>query len=542
MGNIGDYGETRKNFRWNVPDDFNFGRDVVDRYAKDRTKLAFFYEDEDGNKAKYTFWEVSRISNRVGNVLRSLGVKKGDPVLVLLQNVPEWYFTMVAGNKIGAIVIPCSDQLRPKDLVYRALHSGASTIVSWDAKTAEVDAIRKECPALVNFLCVGRKRDGWRSFTDETSNASPELEVEPCRANEPALVYYTSGTTGNPKAVMHSHFYTGAHWVTGKYWIDLKPTDLLWCIAGTGWAKAAWSVLFGPWNNGAATLLLNAPFHAKRGLAWLAGYEVTVLCAPPTAYRAFVKEDLGVHRLPSLRHCVGAGEPLNPEVIKTWKDALGITIHDGYGQTETINLVANFPGMPVKPGSMGLPVPGHEVAVIDEKGNEAPAGEIGEIAVKGRPPALFMGYWKDEGKTKECFRGDWYLTGDRAYRDGDGYFFFVGRGDDVIISSGYRIGPFEVESALLEHPAVVESAVVSSPDDLRGEIVKAYVVLRAGYEPGDALKKELQEHVKKVTAPYKYPRDIAFVTELPKTTSGKIRRIELRAEEWKKKQGTPFSP
>jgi len=532
MGNIGNYVETRRAFRWNVPDDFNFGRDVVDRYAADRTKLAFFYDDAKGDKAKYTFWEVSRISNRVGNALRALGVRKGDPVLVLLQNVPEWYFAVVAGIKIGALVIPCSDQLRPRDLVYRARHSGARTVISWDAKAPEVDEIRGECPDLVNFLCVGERRDGWLSFAEETAKASPDLAIEPCRAADPALVYYTSGTTGNPKAVMHSHFYTGAHWVTGKYWIDLKSTDLLWCIAGTGWAKAAWSVLFGPWANGAATLLVNAPFDAKRAFSLLAEYEVTALCAPPTAYRAFVKEELGRVRLPALRHCVGAGEPLNPEVIRTWQEAFGLTIHDGYGQTETINLVANYPGVPVKPGSMGLPVPGHDVAVIDETGTEQPPGEIGEIAVKGRPPALFLGYWKDEEKTQEVFRGEWYLTGDRAFRDRDGYFFFVGRGDDVIISSGYRIGPFEVESALLEHPGVAESAVVSSPDGLRGEIVKAYVVLRGGFEPSEALKHELQAHVKKVTAPYKYPRDIAFVRELPKTSSGKIRRVELRAQEW----------
>ncbi|MBP2674927.1 MAG: Acyl-coenzyme synthetase/AMP-(fatty) acid ligase, partial [Deltaproteobacteria bacterium] len=283
-----------------------------------------------------------------------------------------------------------------------------------------------------------------------------------------------------------------------------------------------------------ATILYNAPFDAKKGLELLERYEITVLCAPPTAYRAFVKEDLSRYDLSRLRHCVGAGEPLNPEVIKTWKEAYGLTIHDGYGQTETINLVANYPGIPVKPGSMGLPTPGHDVAVIDDKGTEVPPGEIGEIAVKGRPPSIFLGYWKDEEKTRECFRGEWYMTGDRAYRDQDGYFFFVGRGDDLIISAGYRIGPFEVESALLEHPAVVESAVVSSPDELRGEIVKAYVVLRKGYEASDALKKELQDHVKKVTAPYKYPRDIVFAKELPKTSSGKIRRVELRNAEWKR--------
>ncbi len=534
MKGIADYQDTRKSFRFNVPDDFNFGRDVVDRYAADASRVAFHYEDGGGATGTFTFRDVSRTANRVANVLRGLGVGQGEPMLILLQNVPEWYFAMVAGNKLGALVIPCSDQLRPKDLIYRANHSGARTIVSWDAKTAEVDQIRKECPGLVNFLCVGETRPGWLPFAEEIAKAPETFTYDATRSADPALVYYTSGTTGNPKAVMHSHFYTGAHWVTGKYWIDLAPTDLFWCIAGTGWAKAAWSVLYGPWNCGATTILYNAPFDAKKGLAFLQRRRVTVLCAPPTAYRAFVKEDLSQYDLSALRHCVGAGEPLNPEVIKTWKDAYGLTIHDGYGQTESINLVANYPGVPVKPGSMGLATPGHEVAVIDEQGREVAPMEIGEIAVKGRPRSLFMGYWKDEDKTKECFRGDWYMTGDRAYRDQDGYFFFVGRADDVIISAGYRIGPFEVESALLEHPAVVESAVVSSPDELRGEIVKAFVVLRAGFAGSAELKKELQDHVKKVTAPYKYPREIAFVTSLPKTTSGKIRRVDLRNQEWKR--------
>jgi len=534
MGNIGNYEETRKNFQWNIPENFNFGRDVVDRFAQDRTKIAFFYEDAKGRKARYSFWEVSRMSNRVGNVLRGLGVRQGDPILVLLQNVPEWFFTVVAGNKISALVIPCSDQLRPKDLVYRALHSGARTIISWDAKTAEVNEIRGSCPDLVNFICVGEKQEGWLSFEEEVARASTQLDIVDNKSSDPALVYYTSGTTGNPKAVMHSHFYTGAHLVTGKYWLDLQPTDLIWCIAGTGWGKAAWSVLYGPWINGAAALVVNAPFDPKRALSLIEEYEISVLCAPPTAYRTFVKEYLDKYKVPYLRHCVSAGEPLNPEVIETWKTAFGLTIHDGYGQTESINIVANFNGMLVKPGSMGLPVPGHYVSVIDEEGNEEITGVVGEIAVKNPPPCMFLEYWKDEKMTKESFRGDWYLTGDRAYKDEDGYIFFVGRSDDVIISSGYRIGPFEVESALIEHPSVMESAVVSAPDSIRGEIVKAYVVLRQGYAPTEILKKELQAHVKSVTAPYKYPRDIVFVEDLPKTSSGKIRRVELRNRERKK--------
>ena len=535
MGNIGNYEETRKNFEWGIPENFNFGRDVVDRYAQDRTKLAIFYEDAKGNKARYSFWEVSRMSNRVGNVLREHGVRPGDPILVLLQNVPEWFFTVVACNKIGAIVIPCSDQLRPKDLAYRALHSGARTIISWDAKTPEVNEIRGSCPDLVNCICVGEKQEGWLSFDEETAKASTKLDIVDNKSCDPALVYYTSGTVGNPKAVLHSHFYTGAHWVTGKYFLDLQPTDLIWCIAGTGWAKAAWSVLFGPWNIGAATLIVNAPFDPKRALSLVEEYEINVLCAPPTAYRTFVKEYLEKYKVPYLRHCVSAGEPLNPEVIEKWNEAFGLTIHDGYGQSESIVLAANYPGIPVKPGSMGLPAPGHYVSVIDEEGNEEAPGVVGQIAVKNPPQCMVLRYWKDDKTTQEAYLGDWYLTGDRAYKDEDGYIFFVGRNDDIIISAGYRIGPFEVESALIEHPAVMESAVVSSPDSIRGAIVKAYVVLRSGYAPTEALKKEIQAHVKSVTAPYKYPRNIVFVDELPKTSSGKIRRVELRNQEWKKK-------
>jgi acetyl-CoA synthetase/medium-chain acyl-CoA synthetase len=350
----------------------------------------------------------------------------------------------------------------------------------------------------------------------------------PTRSDEPAICVYTSGTTKDPKAVLHAHAYTFAHSYTGQYWLDLRRTDLHWTTSDTGWAKAAYGVLFGPWNHGVPIFMYGGRFDPEREMDLLAEYEVSVFCAPPTEYRLLVKQELGRWKLARLRHCTGAGEPLNPEVIHAWRDAYGLLIHDGYGQTESTLLVANLPGVPIRPGSMGRPFPGHEIAIIDDAGNRLPAGETGALAVHGRPPSLFLEYWKNPEESAACRRGEWYLTGDRAYADADGYFWFVGRADDVIISAGYRIGPFEVESALLEHPAVLESAVVAAPDAVRGAVVKAYVVLRPGTVPSAALATELQEHVKRVTAPYKYPRLVEFIDALPKTVSGKIRRVELR--------------
>ena len=342
--------------------------------------------------------------------------------------------------------------------------------------------------------------------------------------------------------MLHAHSYTFAHRYTGEYWLDLRREDLHWTTSDTGWAKAAYGVLFGPWSCGTPVLMYNGRFEPEKEMRLLERYEVSVFCAPPTEYRMLVKEDLSRFRLPHLRHCVGAGEPLNPEVIHAWKEAYGVTVHDGYGQTESILLVANLPGMQIKPGAMGKPFPGHDVRVIDPsplltkegargRSPELAAGEVGDLAVRGRPPSLFREYWKNPEESAGCVRGEWYLTGDRAYRDDDGYLWFVGRADDVIISAGYRIGPFEVESALLEHPAVLESAVVAKPHAVRGSIVKAFVCLRPGVDGNESLVRELQDHVKRVTAPYKYPREIEFVTALPKTVSGKIRRVELRDRE-----------
>ena len=354
------------------------------------------------------------------------------------------------------------------------------------------------------------------------------------------LIYFTSGTTGNPKMVRHTQSYALAHVVTAKYIQELRPTDIIWVHADTGWAKTAYGKLFGQWIVGATVMQwkMGAKFDPSFMPGMIERYGVTAFCAPPTVYRLLIGQvDLSKYDWSELRHSLSAGEPLNPEVIKAWKDATGLSIYDYYGQTETIPLISNYPCVPIREGSMGKPTPGHEIAILDDDGNAVPANEEGHIAVKMKPvnpPGVFTGYWKDENNSS--FSGDWYFTGDKAYKDDDGYFWFVGRSDDLIKSSGYRIGPFEVESALQEHPAVLENAVIGAPDELKGQIVKAFVVLNKGYEAGPALVKELQEHVKKVTAPYKYPREIEFVSDLPKTISGKIRRVELRKMEMERRK------
>ena len=517
-------------FRWAVPEEFNFGA-LVDAWATDRSRVALYWEDEAGRKERHTFWDVKQASNRCMNALASLGVGRGDPVLVMLPRVPAWQTAIVGGLKLGALVIPCTVSLRAKDIAYRARHSGARAIITGVEQVPEVEQALADVPGLTARIALGGAPTGWHDFEALLARASPTGVPARTRSDEPALCYYTSGTTRDPKAVLHTHAYPFAHRYTGEYWLDLQRTDLHWTTSDTGWAKAAYGVLFGPWMNGVPVFMFNGRFDPERELDLLARYEVSVFCAPPTEYRLLVKQDLRRRHFPRLRHCTGAGEPLNPEVIHAWHDAFGLLIHDGYGQTETILLAANLPGLPIRPGSMGKPFPGHDLRVIGEDGAELPPGEVGELALRGRPPSLFREYWKSPEETAACQRGEWYLTGDRARRDDDGYLWFVGRADDVIISAGYRIGPFEVESALLEHPAVVESAVVASPDPVRGEIVKAFVVLRPEHTPGEALVHELQEHVKRVTAPYKYPRAIEFVESLPKTVSGKIRRVELRERE-----------
>ena len=537
--NMPDYESAYNNDRLDVPEFFNFGLDVVDKWAEDRTKLALISVDSTGENFQYhSFWDLKILSNKYANALRDRGVKKGDRVFIMLPRIPEWYVVMLGLIKLGALPMPGTTLLTSKDIEYR-INTAEAVMAITDGENADkIDEAAGGCPTLQHLVVVGAGRKGWVSFEEEMAEASSVLDdPEPTRSDDPLLIYFTSGTVGYPKMVLHTQASYGiGHIITAKYWHDLTATDLMWTLSDTGWAKAAYGKLFGQWTLGAAVMQHDARgrFDAPLTLRLLEKHGVTSFCAPPTAYRMLVLEDLRKYRLDNLRHCTGAGEPLNPEVMKQWQDGTGLVIYDGYGQTETVLMVGNFRCNEVRPGSMGKPAPGFTIRVVDEQGNEMPAGEEGQIAVKvkpERPVGLFKEYWKDAEEMERSFLGDWYLTGDKAYIDEDGYFWFVGRADDVIISAGYRIGPFEVESALIEHPAVAESAVVASPDDVRGEIVKAFVILAPDYVASDELMISLQDHVRTTTAPYKYPRAVEFVTELPKTVSGKIRRVELRQRE-----------
>jgi len=547
-----DYEAERRNFHLEVPEYFNFATDVIGKWASDPNKLAMLWIGQNGEERQLTFAHFAERSSRAANAFARLGIQKGDRVLVMLPRIPEWWESVLGLMKIGAIPIPSTTLLTPKDIQYRAGVAEVAAFITDSEGAEKFDQVRSECPTVKVAILVEPNadvggREGWTSYQQVVDEASPEFTGPKTRSDDACLVYFTSGTVGYPKMVLHTHAsYPIGHTITGRYWLDLHEDDLVWNLSEMGWAKAAYSNLFGPWIMGAAMFIQDArgKFNALETLEMLHKYPITTLCAPPTAYRIMVLDEpmayLKANPPKALRYCTGAGEPLNPEVIKIWRDVTGMTIRDGYGQTETVILCANFPPLEVKPGSMGKPAPGFDVSVIDHDGGELPPNKEGDIAVRVKPQRpiwLFKEYWRNPDATSACIRGDWYITGDRAYKDEDGYFWFVGRADDVIISAGYRIGPFEVESALKEHPAVAESAVVASPDEMRGEIVKAYVILAPGYTRSPELASELQEHVKRVTAPYKYPREVEFVDGLPKTISGKIRRVELREMERKKKSG-----
>jgi len=534
-----DYSEAMQSFALPVPEFYNFGFDLIDKRAAEADKTALIYDDANtGELRNVTFADLAEASARFANVLSGLDVVPGTFAFMMIPRIPAWYEATIGCIKAGIVAMPGTNLLMPKDIEYRINKSKAEIAIVTADHAEKIEAVRDKCPTLKHLILVGAPRDGWLHFEGacaESSDTYPRTAAPATRADEMMLAYFTSGTTAFPKMVPRSHEYALAHAITARYWQDLREADVHWTVSDTGWAKFAWGMVFGQWQIGATLLLYNPGpgFDADAHLKLLAKHKVSTFCAPPTAFRAFAQLELGDFDLSSVRHSISAGEPLNPEVIKTWRDATGTTVHDGFGQTETINVVANVPAVEVRPGSMGKPVPGMPVEIVDDRGTVMPDEEVGHIAVRltePRAPGLFDGYFEDDEANQKCFHDGWYYTGDTAYRDADGYIWFVGRDDDLISSAGYRISPFEVESALIEHPAVAESAVVGKKDEMRGEIVKAYVVLSDGYQGGEALVKELQDFVKSVTAPYKYPREIEFPDALPKTISGKIRRVELREQ------------
>ena len=542
---VASYEDLCANFKIDVPEYYNFGFDVIDAWAKkDRNKLAMIWTDQKGNEKKYTFFDLMRLSNQAVNICIKYGIKKGDRVMLMLPRAPEWWIFTIALIKIGAVYCPATTMLTAKDLKYRIQAADIKMIITMAEYAERIEEIREECPTLAVRLMIDGTRDGWVSYPVELDYPAPcshKLVNLPgmrrTRSSDPLLIFFTSGTTGEPKMVVHDHAYPLGHLVTGQVWHDLHPNDLHLTISDTGWGKSAWGKLYGQWIIGACIFVydIRSRFHATEILPLLERYGITTFCCPPTIYRMLILADLDKFDLADMRHCCSAGEPLNPEVIRAWQEGTGRTIYEGYGQTETVLCIGTFPGMKCKPGSMGRPAPGWHIELHDDNGNPVGVGEEGRIAIKldPRPVGLFRGYLNNEEENCKVFQNGFYYTGDKACMDEDGYFWFIGRDDDVIKSSGYRIGPFEVESALMEHPAVQEAAVIGSPDVIRGLVVKAFITLKPGYNPSESLIKDIQKHVKRVTAPYKYPRAIEFVESLPKTISGKIKRYELREREMK---------
>jgi acetyl-CoA synthetase len=544
--NIQNYEETYRNFKIEVPEYFNFGFDVVDAWArKDRNKIAMVWTNQQGDEKFFTFRDISKRSNEIVNMMIKYKIGKGDRVLIMLHRVPEWWFMIVALIKMGVVYIPAPTMLTPKDLEYRINVSEAKMVITDVENAHKVDEIADICPSLQTKMVVDGTRDGWLSYPRELIYPAPVSSriinlkgMRKTRSSDPMVIFFSSGTTGEPKMVMHSHDYPLGHIVTARFWHDVRSNDLHFTVSDTGWAKSAWGKLLGQWVEGAAVFVYDYrnKFNATELLPIIEKYGITTFCAPPTIYRMLIMADLRKYDFSELRHCVSAGELINPEVIKAWKDATGLEIYEGYGQTETVLCIGTFPSIEPRYGSMGKPTPGWHIELHDEDGKQVKPGEEGSIAIRidPRPVGFFMEYWGNEEANANSTRGGFYYTGDRAIKDEDGYFWFVGRDDDVIKASGYRIGPFEVESAILEHQAVQEAAVIGSPDIIRGFVVKAFIVLKSGYEPSDKMARDIQEYVKSVTAPYKYPRKIEFVNELPKTISGKIKRKDLREAEMRR--------
>ncbi|MBR5542898.1 MAG: AMP-binding protein [Oscillospiraceae bacterium] len=517
-------------------ENFNFAFDLVDKLAeREPEKLAMLHIDKNKVERRITFADVKRESARCANYFKSLGIKKGDRVMLVLKRHYEFWYAMIGLNKLGAIAIPATNQLQVHDFEYRFQAAGVNTILctSDGECAAQVDEAAKTCPELINKILVGGERDGWRTFSEEYplySSHFERSEDSPC-GDDLLLMFFTSGTTGYPKIAAHSHKYPLGHFHTAKYWHNVDPDGLHFTISDTGWAKSMWGKLYGQWLCEAAIFVYDFDrFDAKEILPMFARHNITTFCAPPTMLRMLVKEDISQYDFSSVKHMSTAGEALNPEVYKQFEKATGLQIIEGFGQTESTMIIGNMVGAPHKIGSMGKPAPIYNVELVNDRGEQVAVGETGEIVINvkdGLPCGLFRGYYRDEEKTREVLHDGYYHTGDTAWRDEDGFFWYVGRVDDVIKSSGYRIGPFEIESVIMELPYVLECGVSAAPDEVRGQIVKASIVLTKGTEPTEELKREIQTYVKEHTAPYKYPRLVVFRDELPKTVSGKIQRNKL---------------
>jgi acetyl-CoA synthetase len=533
------YEEFIRDFKINIPEPFNFAYDVMDEMAAlHPDKTALVWCDEKGAEATFTYGQLKTYSDKAANFFTAHGIRRGDPVMLILKRRYEFWFCILGLHKIGAICIPATHLLTTKDIVYRNNAADIKMIVSVPEPLViqHVEEAAKDSASLSAKALIGGGKEGWVDFDAEMKDAS-DVFVRPTgeaaqKNNDILLIYFTSGTTGMPKMVQHNFTYPLGHILTAKYWQNVQDGGLHLTVADTGWAKAVWGKIYGQWLSGTAIFVYDYDkFDPKKMLEVVTKFGVTSFCAPPTVFRFIIKEDLTKYNFSKLKYCTTAGEPLNPEVYSQFLKATGIRLMEGYGQTESVVMVATYPWIEPKPGSMGKPSPSYDIDLVDDAGNACEVGVEGQIVVrtdKTAPYGMFGGYYREQARTDGAWHHGLYYTGDMAWRDEDGYFWFVGRADDLIKSSGYRIGPFEVESALLEHPAVLECAITGVPDEIRGQVVKATVVLAKGYLPSEELVKSLQEHVKKVTAPYKYPRIIEFQPSLPKTISGKIRRVEIR--------------
>jgi len=538
MGEL-NYKKEWDNWKWDISDEYNIGYDVVDKHTETdkKNKIALYWEDETGDTDKFTFLEMKRLTNKFGNALKDIDFKKGDRFLIRLPNLPEFQISFLGGVKIGAVPIPSSVMFREHEIEYRINDSSAKAVITTQKYVDEVNKIKNKCPTLKDIIIVDDAYGDQLSYDELMKNSSQNLQLEPTHKDDMAFFCYTSGTTGNPKGAVHLH-----RWVPGNdpsllFWQQGKENDIIAHTGDLNWIFPLGNGFLYPWRWGISTFIYDGKFNAKHWFELFEKYEITNLASVPTAYRLFVtiKDVEKTYDLSKLNHCISAGEPLNPEVIKKWKKLFGLDIYDGIGMTEVMVYLSNIKGMKVKPGSCGRPQPGKICSIVDHEGKEQKAGEPGILAIKKTDPGLFKEYWNKPKKTDASFKKDWFLTGDVLYQDDDGYYWFSGRDDDLIMASGYRISPFEVESAIISHPEALECAVVASPDEIRGVIVKAFIILHDKNKASDSLIVDIQKHCKKVAAPYKYPREIEFVEELPKTQSGKIKRKELRELELERK-------